>query len=66
MSVDGQDVDSQKIDDKYEQSKEGTTTRIGPSNDDDEDGDDKRDALTKRREDFLNIYKEGQDDKGGD
>ena len=63
MSVDGQDVDSQKIDDKYDQSK----TRIGASNDDDGEGDgedgDKRDALTKRREDFLNIYKEGQDDK---
>ena len=56
MSVDGQDPENQKIDDKYDHSLDAN-----PDGAKDEK-EDKRDAATKRREDFLNIYKE---DKGG-
>ena len=57
MSVDGQEPDSQQIDDnKYGHSKSSTTNIKA-------EDDDKRDDVTKRREDFLNIYSEDKEKK---
>ena len=49
MEVDGKEAD--KIDDKY-----GQNQSIKASQDDEDD--DKRDEVTRHRENFLNIYKE--------
>ena len=57
MSVDGKEPGSQDIDDKY--SQQDTSSKVDASKDED-----KRDDLTKRREDFLNIYKEDKEKKG--
>ena len=56
MSVDGKEPGSQEIDDKYDQQ---TTSKVDAQKDED-----KRDDPTKRREDFLNIYKEDKDKQG--
>jgi len=59
MSVDGQEPGQDEIKDKYKHSE---NIQIKPQ----EDGDDERDETTKRREDFLNIYKEDKEDGKGD
>ena len=62
MSVDNdKEAADSKIDDKYSESADSRSTRIAPS---DDDGEDKRDAMTRKREDFLNIYQENKDGDG--
>lgn len=53
MSVDN-DEKTQEIEDKY-------TSQIAPSADSTDKDEDKRDAATVRRENFLNIYNENAD-----
>ena len=59
MSVDDdEDAKTQAIEDKY-------TKQIPPSSNGEEDKD-TRDAVTKHRENFLSIYKEGNDNAADD